>query len=83
MFVSLGLWFGRESMKSDDKRLKLRGKLIILSFFLVLLSSGFEIFFSEIPLFILGRIIVTFSAIFFYGGFILPKWIEKLFLREG
>jgi hypothetical protein len=83
MFVSLGLWFGLQSMKSEDKKLKLKGKLIILSFFLILSASGVEIFFSQIPMFIFGRILATFSAIFFYGGFTLPKWMERIFLRKG
>lgn len=82
LFVLQGIWLGRESMKSEDNRIRLKGKLIVISFLFFLGASILEVFFSLILIFIIARVLVTISAISFYSAFILPKWIEKLFLKE-
>jgi len=79
-----GILFGRESLKSDNPEVRLKGKLIIIA--IILFSIG-ALLDSAIPLMLITlpitRIILILSAILFYGGFILPNWMKKLFLKEG
>ena len=83
IMISLGFSLGFRSLKSDNKRIRLKGKLIISSFLLACFAYALEIFVPVIAIIILARILVMFTAILFYGGYILPKWMEKLFLKEG
>ena len=82
IMISLGLWLGRTSSKSEDPRIRLKGRLIIYSFIITLFAYILEIFIPIISVIIFARIIVMFTSILFYGGFVLPKWMEKLFLKE-
>ena len=83
IMISLGFRLGFHSLKSNIKRVRLKGKLIVYSFILATFTFALEIFVPIITMIILARILVAFTAILFYGGFILPKWMEKLFLKEG
>jgi len=83
IMISLGFKIGLRSMKSDIKRVRLKGKLIVYSFILATFTFVLEIFVPIIAIIILARILVVFTAILFYGGFVLPKWMENLFLKEG
>ena len=40
------------------------------------------IFTGDIVILLITRMILISSAIEFYGGFILPDWMKKLFLRQ-
>lgn len=83
IMISIGFSLGFRSLRSDKKRIRLKGKLMISSFLLACVSYALEIFIPVIAIIILARILVMFTAILFYGGYILPKWMENLFLKEG
>lgn len=78
-----GVMFGRASLKQDDPELKLKGKMLIIAIILfsvgALLDSALEL--TIVTVFI-TRIILFMSAFLFYGGFILPAWMKKIFLRK-
>ncbi|MHA1489264.1 MAG: hypothetical protein ACTSRI_06380 [Promethearchaeota archaeon] len=78
-----GLLFGRETFKSDDPEIKLKGKMLILAFpsFAIGAILDATIPFTAITL-IIVRLILISSSIEFYGGFILPKWMKKLLLKQ-
>lgn len=82
IMISIGFSLGFRSLRADKKRVRLKGKLIIYSFILASFAFVLEIFVPVIAIIILARIIVMFTAILFYGGFVLPKWMENLFLKE-
>ena len=82
IMISLGIRLGLRSMKSDIKRVRLKGKLIVYSFILATFTFALEIFVPIITIIILARFLVAFTSILFYGGFVLPKWMEKLLLKE-
>lgn len=82
IMISLGFKIGLRSMKSDIKRVRLKGKLIVYSFVLATFTFMLEIFVPILSIIILARILVVFTGILFYGGFVLPKWMERLFLKE-
>jgi len=83
ILIITGVLFGRESLRSDNPEIKLKGKLIIASIILfdigAAMDSGLPL--TEITL-IIARILLILSAIGFYGGFILPDWMKKLFLKQ-
>lgn len=82
-FFITGLWFSKESIvRAEDKRVNLKGKILLVSFILFFFGVCFEVFLHAISGFIVARITVLISAIFFYMGFLLPKWMERLFLKE-
>jgi len=80
--VISGLLFARLSLKSDDPEVKLKGKLLVIAYIAFFVGALLD---SSIRLNELGIIFVRLtliaSAIFWYGGFLLPHWMKKLFLR--
>ena len=90
-FLTFGIQFGRQSLKSTDPEVRLKGKLIIiaLAFFsaAAMLDSVLGALFDPTDpilgiLFISTRVSLMISGILFYGGFFLPSWMKKLFLRD-
>jgi len=83
ILLTTGIQFARNSLRSDDPEMKLKGRLLIVAF--ISYSVG-AILDSALPLDVITlpitRIILISSAIEFYGGFILPNWMKKLFLKE-
>ncbi|MHA1273492.1 MAG: hypothetical protein ACTSVV_00160 [Promethearchaeota archaeon] len=79
-----GLFFARESLKSDKKEIQLRGKLMFVGFLLFTIGAILD---SVLPLeassLIIARSILMSSSIFLYGGFILPNWMKRIFLKEN
>jgi len=84
VIIVTGTLFARESIRSENPEIRLKGKLIRLAFILFCVSAALD---SAITLTVITlpitRIILILSAIFFYGGFLLPNWMKKLFLKEG
>ncbi|MGQ4875677.1 MAG: hypothetical protein ACP6IY_16550 [Promethearchaeia archaeon] len=81
LFIT-GYLFGRESMRSDNPEIKLKGKLIIISITLFDIGAAMDAALElTLPILIVARIILILSALGFYGGFLLPNWIKKLFLK--
>jgi hypothetical protein len=82
-FLTTGILFARPSLKSDNPEIKLKGKFLLIAFISLVMGAVFEIL-SHISIFILiiGRLILISSSIEFYCGFILPKRVEKIFLRQ-
>ena len=73
-----GVLFGLESMKSSERRIKLKGKFIIAAFILFSLGAIID---SSVPLteitVVITRIILILSSISFYIAFMFQKFIEK------
>lgn len=83
MMTILGFWMAKQALKSSERKIKLKGKLLLGSFILFAFSAVLEIMIPIIPIIALARILVIICAFLFYGGFVLPKWMEKLFLRKN
>ncbi len=77
-----GLWLGNLLRKSDKEKVRLQGKLIIYSYCIFAFAAFFEVMVPIISVIIFARILVTFMSILFYGAFVLPKWIVRLFLSQ-
>jgi hypothetical protein len=83
IFIFSGMIFARESLKSQNKEVKLKGKILIIALLTFLIGAGLEgilafIYFNTI----ITRIILTLSAIEFYWGFFLPTWIKNALLEK-
>ncbi|MHA2392756.1 MAG: hypothetical protein ACXAEX_12490 [Promethearchaeota archaeon] len=81
--VVTGLLFANLSLKSKDSEVKLKGKLLVIAY--IAFSVG-AILDSSIPLnpglIIITRIVLIMSAICWYGGYLLPKWMKKFLLKK-
>ncbi len=76
--IITGLLFARESMKSDDVDIRLKGKFLFLAFIVFVIGSISDtIFLRNILTLFITRIILISASIFFYFGFILPKFMTK------
>ncbi|MFX1314313.1 MAG: hypothetical protein ACFE9T_00485 [Promethearchaeota archaeon] len=87
-----GIIFAQKSVRSDDREVRLKGKLLRAAFITftiaaVLDSSLGALFedptdpFLSIMVVIVRLLLIT-SAIEFYGGFLLPRWMKEIFLRS-
>ncbi len=81
--VVTGFLFANLSLKSKDPEVKLKGKLLIIAYIAfavgALLDSAITL--NEVTI-IITRLILIISAICWYGGFLLPKWMKKYLLRS-
>lgn len=78
-----GILFGRESLRSKDSMLRLKGKFLIVAFISWCIGAIMD---AALPLNIvtltIARIILISSAIEFYIGFILPRFVKDLFIKD-
>jgi len=87
IFISIvvvtGFLFANLSLKSKDPEVKLKGKLLIIAYITFAVGAFLD---SAIPLnevtIIITRLILITSAICWYGGFILPKWMKKYLFKS-
>ncbi|MFX1420191.1 MAG: hypothetical protein ACFE9N_14850 [Promethearchaeota archaeon] len=82
--VISGFLFANLSLKSKEPEIKLKGKLLIIAYITFAIGAVLD---SAIPLnevlIIITRLILIASAICWYGGFILPKWMKKFLLKKS
>ena len=86
-----GLKFAQRSVKSDNKDIRLKGKLLRAAFITFTIAAILDSLLGAIftdptdPLLsimvVVTRILLIIAAFEFYGGFILPKWMHSLFSR--
>jgi len=77
-----GFWLAKKSLKSENDRIHLKGKLLLYGFILFPIASVLEVLVPFIPIIILARLLSIVTIILIYLGLILPKWMEKLFSRN-
>lgn len=78
IFIISGFYFAFKSLQSDKLEIKLKGKFLLLAFLIYLIGAALETVLSFPPF----RLILVFSAIIFYIGFMMPEMIKKRFLKE-
>ena len=81
--VTMGILIAKESIKSDDPDVKLKGKFILLAFIIFLIAAALDallpITFIALPI---VRILLISTAILFYIGLFTPEWLKKRILKE-
>ncbi|MFX0073778.1 MAG: hypothetical protein ACFFAO_22080 [Candidatus Hermodarchaeota archaeon] len=82
VFLITGLIFSGKSMKSEDDKVRIKGRFLGLAFIVFIIGAVLE---SLIPLtattVVIARIVMILSALLFYLGFILPEWVAKIFVK--
>ena len=78
-----GAIFSLKSLKIESPTIQLRGKLIFLAFTTFCVAVIIDSVLGAIdPIWIvINRIILMFSGLLFYMGFIMPEWTQKLFIK--
>ncbi|MHA1507236.1 MAG: hypothetical protein ACTSO6_00870 [Promethearchaeota archaeon] len=95
LFIT-GLKFARKSIKSENKDVRLKGKLLQYAFIAFTVAAVIEksvrslligtvfpdptILFLSVILVVMRLLLIS-SAIAFYGGFLLPGWMKKIFTK--
>ena len=87
-----GLDFAQKSVKSDDREIRLKGKLLRAAFISFTIAAILDSLLGTIfedptdPLLsimvVAVRILLIFSALEFYGGFLLPRWMKEIFIKS-
>ncbi|TFF87808.1 MAG: hypothetical protein EU550_02550 [Promethearchaeota archaeon] len=79
-----GILMGRASLKSNIPQIKLKGKFLIMASVCYFLGGLLDVGLIEsIPWFIfVSRTILMSGSVLFFLGFILPKPIERLLIKE-
>ena len=95
LFVT-GFKFARKSAKSENKEVRLKGKLLQFAFIAFTIAALLEkiarsiligTVFADPTILLLSvilvivRVLLISSAIAFYGGFLLPDWMKKIFTK--
>ena len=77
-FVITGFMFSRESLKSKNPEIRLKGKFLLIAFLLITIGCILETSYTLTPLIVvIARVIMSVGAIAIYCGFILPKFLKK------
>ncbi|MFX1452796.1 MAG: hypothetical protein ACFFCM_18310, partial [Promethearchaeota archaeon] len=84
--------FAQKSIKQQDREVKLKGKLLRAAFITFTIAAILDSILGMIfpdptdPLLailvVAVRILLIFSALEFYGGFLLPKWMKEIFMKK-
>ena len=90
VFFVTGILFARVSMRSDNPEIKLKGKFFFLAVILFTIGAaldGLKPFLFDNPAIlnatlIINRIILIISSLAYYSGFLLPRWIKELLIKD-
>lgn len=82
LFLIVGILFSRRSMKSENREVKFKGKLLLTAFISFTIGTVLDFAISTTPTYIIARLILLSSSIEFYIGFLLPERIKKLILKD-
>ena len=87
-----GVIFAQKSVKADEREVRLKGKLLRAAFLTFTVAALLDSLLGTIfedptdPLLaimvIVVRVLLIFSAVEFYGGFLLPRWMAQIFTRS-
>ncbi|MFX0040080.1 MAG: hypothetical protein ACFFCY_11035 [Promethearchaeota archaeon] len=87
-----GVIFAQKSVKSDNREIRLKGKLLRAAFITFTVAAVFDSLLGAIfedptdpflsVMVVVVRILLIFSALEFYGGFLLPRWMKEIFIKK-
>ena len=96
LFVT-GFKFARKSIRSENKEVRLKGKLLQFAFIAFTIAALLEKVARSIlvgtvfpdptilllsVILVIVRVLLILSAIAFYGGFLLPRWMKEIFVQQ-
>ena len=78
LFIS-GVYFGIKAIiDTNDPKIQWKGRFIITGWIIYLTVTSIDFFIDEYYILILNRIIIFLVPFFYYIGYILPDWVEKI-----
>jgi len=77
IFELIGIFFARDSIKSEDSVVNYKGKLILFAFILFAIGAFTDALGTIFILEYLNRLVLVGSVILFYFGFIMPDWLKR------
>jgi hypothetical protein len=77
-----GFLFFRESRRSNDPEIRLKGTIFVTACTLFVMASILDTFALNILALIMVRILLVLFSILTYGAFLLPKWMKKIFIKK-
>ncbi|MFX1455023.1 MAG: hypothetical protein ACFFDB_06570 [Promethearchaeota archaeon] len=90
--VTTGVAFAQKSVKVEDREIRLKGKLLRAAFITFTVAAILDSLLGTIfenpadPLLaimvVVVRILLIISALEFYGGFLLPRWMKEIFMKK-
>ena len=85
LFLITGFLFARQSLKSDNRELNVKGWFLIFAIILFTVAAVIDVIGADAPTEItifLARTFLILSSVFFYVGFTLPRFIKELFIKS-
>lgn len=81
--LGAGIFLSREWMKSEDPKITIKGKFLLIAFILLCTSAILDAVVSVIdPIYaMIAKILLIACGIVFYLGYFLPNWFEKIILK--
>ena len=76
LFVVVGLIFAYNSMKSEDRLVKIKGRLIFIAIIIFTIGAFLDSVRMGLVLDLLDGVLLIFSVIIFYFGFIMPERLK-------
>jgi hypothetical protein len=82
-FIITGILFTRNSLKSEDPKLRLKGKFLITAFICFTIGAIFDagVNMDVLTLVVIRAILIT-SSILYYMGFLLPDKVAQWLIKE-
>ncbi|MFX1444069.1 MAG: hypothetical protein ACFFHV_11690 [Promethearchaeota archaeon] len=78
-----GILLARESLRSEDKRIQLKGKFLLLGFTSFTVAAIFDAAIPMDPILLaIIRTVLIMSAFEYYLGFLLPDWIADRLIKS-
>ncbi|MFX0105547.1 MAG: hypothetical protein ACFE75_08655 [Candidatus Hodarchaeota archaeon] len=87
-----GFIFAQKSVKLEDREVRLKGKLLRAAFITftvaAVLDASLGMIFEDpadpllAVMVVIVRVLLIFSALEFYGGFLLPRWMKEIFMKK-
>jgi len=76
--IITGFLLSRESLRSENPEVNLKGKFLLIAFILWILGEILDLI-LDIPI---TRITLMISSIAFYFGWIMPEWMKKTLVKK-
>jgi len=78
-----GILFGVKSLKSEDIRIKWKGRFFMIAIFSYVIGGALDVFSAgNLILQIVNRLILISSAIEYYFGFFFPEWLANILIKN-
>jgi hypothetical protein len=81
-FLYVGLSFSISSIKEQDDVISLKGKFLLVAFLSFTIGTVLDFAIPMTLTYVIARLILLTSTLEFYIGLMLPKFIEKIFLKN-